>query len=274
MKSREARLAQSLRAAQRFIADNAHRIPGVAHSGARSRLDELLRNVATHADMQAAGDTSGRMATRTRHAMRAALLRDHILPIVRIAAAESHALPDMSVLRLPPRHATPERLHAYAAGMAEAAARSAHVFTAAGLPADFVERLTQAADAMLAAVDAQTSRRLERGEATAGVRVTIAAARRMIGVLDAMVTSEIHGDVPLLRAWKSAIHPERARRRAPAAIAALPPGVALVAIAASTAPAEAQPALLPAAEHPVRRLGDGLVGVLVRMLPRARSWSR
>jgi len=91
-KSREVRLAQSLRAAQGFIADNAHRTPDVARSDARSRLDELLQTIAAHA--------------------------------------------------------TPQRLHAYAAGVAETAARYAHIFTAAGLPADFAERIIQAADAV------------------------------------------------------------------------------------------------------------------------------
>lgn len=286
MKHREIRLLRSLRAAQAFATAHAHRMPHVARSGVRTRLDDLLTTVAAHADRQAANDVSARMATCTYRAMRAALIRDHMLPIVKIAALEEADSPEMSALRLPPRWATPERLHADALAMAETAARSAHRFTAAGLPPDFAEQLTAAAHAMLAAAGTKTGRRLARGQATAGVRLTIAAARRTLAALDAMVVSAIHGDESLLTAWKSAIRPERRRRRASAAIAAAAapaaesPGVALVAIDASTAaiestvPTAAEPARLPAAEQPVRWLSDGLMGALVRMLPGTRVSNR
>ena len=276
MKQSQARLAQSLRAVQGFIANHADRLPGVARSGARRKLDELVQTFSDDADSQAASDLAAQMATREHHALRTALLRDHMQPIVKIAALEASALPALSVLRMPPRWASPERLHAYALGMADSAAQSAHVFTAAGLPANFAEQLTDAADATLAAVGARTSRRQARARATAGVRVTISAARRAVGALDALVTSALHTDAALLVAWKSAIHPERGRRRAAAAIAAtaaVSPGVALAAIAESSAfieSTEFQPEQLPAAEHRIRQLSDRWRGAFVEVLSRTR----
>lgn len=235
MKNRESKKLKSLRAVHAFIADHAEQLPGVASSGALRRLEELLLTIDDHAAAQAASDLAAQISTRKRLALHAALLRDHMAPIVRIAAAESLASPQTSPLRMPPRWASPEQLRANAAGMAESAARSADVFTSVGLPADFADQLTGAADAMLASVCEQTRHRLARARATAGLRVSIAAARRMVGALDAMVTSALRADAALLRAWKAAFRPDRVPRSAAGSIGAALPGVSLMATSASSA---------------------------------------
>ncbi|HVB32217.1 MAG TPA: hypothetical protein VNE60_11870 [Gemmatimonadaceae bacterium] len=271
MKHTEANKLKSLRAAYAFIADRAEQLPGVASSGARRRLGELLSTIDDHAAAQAASDLAAQIATRKRHALHTALLRDHMAPIVSIAAAESLASPAVSPLRMPPRWTSPEQLRAHAAGMAEFAAQSAHLFISAGLPTDFAEQLNRAAGAMHASVNEHTRHRLARARATAGLRMAIAAARRTVSALDAMVTSELRADPALLRAWKVAIRPERVPRHAAGSSVAVAPGVALVPMATSVA---VQPVELPDAVFVTPRIRAAMERMLAWALSSRISSAR
>ena len=211
MKKPHAYTLQSLRSAQAFLDANAERMPDIATSGARRRLDELVTTALAQATEQSAADMEAQIATRRFHALRNALVRGHMAKFAAVATVEKAAIPDLSPFRMPPRWATPEALRAHAAGMASAAAPYAAVFSAAGLGDDFADRLMAAADDMLAALGERTQRLASRSGATRGLADTLRTGRLVVQLLDTMVRSEVEGDRALLTEWDAARRVERVR---------------------------------------------------------------
>ncbi len=209
MKSMQGRSLQALRAAQAWVADHADRIPRIAESGAYRRLSELVTAAGSRASAQAAADLAARSATRTFWSLRGALLRDHLAPIIRIAAVETADVAELGALSMPPRWASAERLHGYAVGIASTAERFANRFVAAGLSADFADRTRAAADAMRDAVLERRRLITARVGARAGLSHTLSEGRRVVRVLDAMVRSALREDAVLFEAWHKAQRVER-----------------------------------------------------------------
>ena len=85
-------------------------------------LDDSLVELADHASVQNGQSRAGVSAIARRHALRAALLRDHMTPIAKIARLELAGTPELVSLSLPKDRPTVERLAALANGMAQAAA--------------------------------------------------------------------------------------------------------------------------------------------------------
>jgi hypothetical protein len=209
MKSIQGNRLSSLRAAQQFIAEHAERLPQVADSGARHRLDELVGELDGFVTEQAGNTIQAQGATRKLHALRQVLLRDHMAPIVSIARAELAGTPELvSIRRLPRGTPSVEKLAAAAEGMAREADLHAAVFIRAGLPHDFVMRLTAAAEAVVDAASQRTLRRGRASGATVGLKGRLAAGRRVVDVLDTFVRTATHDDPALLAHWRSvrAVH--------------------------------------------------------------------
>jgi hypothetical protein len=141
--------------------------------------------------------------TQKQYALREALLRDHMAVIVRIAKAKLTPTPEVAPIRMPRGRPTVERLSAAANGMAKAAEPFAAVFIAAGLAADFIAQLTAAADALVASMSHRTQSQGSRRGATTGLQATLIAGRKIVHVLDAMVTSALQGNPALLSNWNS-----------------------------------------------------------------------
>jgi hypothetical protein len=157
---------QSLRAVQAFLEVNADKLSTVAATGARKRLDDVITDLATHASDQTGSYLASQGATQKQRALRRVLLRDHMAPIARIAKADLPLTPEIEPLRMPAGRPTAERLSALASGMAKAASPHADVFVDAGLPQDFIARLTTAAENMLGALSDRMQSRGKRGGAT------------------------------------------------------------------------------------------------------------
>jgi hypothetical protein len=164
-------------------------------------LDDAITELATHASEQTGGHLAAQGATQKQRTLRRALLRDHMAPIARIAKADLPVTPEIEPLRMPDGRPTAERLAALAYGMAEAAKPFTSVFVAAGLHEDFAARLTTAANEMLTALNERTQSRGKRGGATKGLKQKLAAARRIVHVLDAFVQTALKDDPALLAHW-------------------------------------------------------------------------
>jgi hypothetical protein len=213
MQTIQGRTLISLRAAQDFLAKNADGLAGVADSGAKRRLDEILAELTAHATDQVAGTLQARSATRKQYALRRALIRYHIAPIVRIARVELAHTPELEPFRMPRGTPSVEKLAAVAHGIAAAAAPHAAPFISAGLPDDFVDQLTAAADAL---VDSVKERAVHRGSvrgATTGIRNSLVVGRMIVAVLDSFVYRAAAADEALLAGWNSVRHVERVAGR-------------------------------------------------------------
>ena len=237
MQTKQGNMLQSLRNVEVFLDQNATQLDAVVQSDVRQRLTAAITSLQAQVSAQAEGSFGSKGATRKHKALRRALIRDHMIPIARIAAADLPDTPELHPLRLPRDGASAQRLAAAAYGMAETAQKYADVFTRATLPVDFAAQLTAAADAMIASIGDRTKNRLVRRGATAGLKNSLASARKIVGVLDALVRSRLQDQPSLVAAWESAKRVTQSPSRAIASVTPTPavPVVAPVASVASQA---------------------------------------
>lgn len=263
MQTKQGHELTSLLGVQAFLADRVEQLPEAANSGARRKLDEIIAQLSADATNQAGGTLAAQGETQHQHALRHALVRFHIAPLVCIARAELAHTPEIEPFRMPRGLPPVPKLAAAAYGMAEAAARHASVFIAAGLPDDFAEQLTGAADALMESLSKRTQHRGTVRGATTGIRNRLVAGRRIVRVLDAFVRRTAHDDLALLAGWDSVKRvPRVGGRRAHGAlpVEAEPPRVAAAAsrlLAAYTTTGSDERALPPAQD--AMRLLEGTV---------------
>jgi hypothetical protein len=194
-------MLESLRSVEHFLDENADKLANVVNTGARQRLTAAITDLSAHASEQTGSNLAAQGATQKKEALRLALLRDHMAPIARIAAADIPNLPELSPLRMPRGKPTAEKLASYAYGMGAAAAPYTDTFTKAGLAADFVAQLSAAADAVVGVVANRTTSRGKRRGATDGLKARLTEGRKVVHILDALVKSALKDDPALLGNW-------------------------------------------------------------------------
>lgn len=202
MKTTQGNMLLSLENAQAFISENAAALGDVVTTGARTMLDESLVELSDHASVQNGQVRAGVSAIARRHALRAALIRDHMTPIAKIARLELAGTPELVSLKLPKDRPTVERLAALANGMAHAAEPYADVFIRAGMKPDFLQSFRTASDDMVQALKDRTQSKGKVRTATSGLHSKLARGRKVVHVLDAMVKSALVGNPDLLAGWK------------------------------------------------------------------------
>ena len=214
MRTNEANQLEALRSVQAFLDEHQNRLPAIATSGMRRQLDDALARLAQHADDQTSSAAWSRNCTRRYHTARHRLLRSHIVPIALIARTTQPPLSTLEQFRIPHGKPTALQLAAAAHAMAEAAAPHADTFIAAGMPANFLEELERAIDAMMSELAARAQERARHRIATEALRTGIASARRMVQVLDAFVRSECELDAGMIGGWESVTHVRRSTHTA------------------------------------------------------------
>jgi hypothetical protein len=192
---------QSLVAVQNFLDAHQDTLGSAQISGSRKKLDDLVAQLTNHAAVQQGSTFAVLGATQTHRSLRAALVRDHMRPIARIAKAELPSTPAVEPLKMPRGQLSVRRLAAVAQGMAQAAAPFTDVFTGAGMPADFIAQLTAASDAVVASVGARMQTKGTLGGATQGLKTMLSRGRRIVHVLDAFVTTALQDDPVTLASW-------------------------------------------------------------------------
>lgn len=217
MQSTQGNTLQSLRNVHGFILANKDVLGAVISTGAWKRLEDDITQLAGYVKQQSASATTAHRASINWRALRTVLLRDHMAPIARIAKVDLPQAPTIKALRLPAGRPTVERLAADAHGMAESARPYADVFIANGMPADFIDELNLAADAMVSALSDRSQSRGKRKGATTGLKTQLTEARKVVHVLDAFVKRAIPHDKALLSEWSSV---KRVGRLSRASIAA------------------------------------------------------
>ena len=206
-------MLEALRNVQVFLDDNHHRLPGINDTGARKRLDEILGDLNHHAKSQAGHKLMAEGETCAQRELRRVLLRDHMLPIARIAKVHRTEMPELHPFRMPAKRIAVERLVAEAHGIAKETRQYHEAFTSLGMPDDFADRLEAAATALAAATDVRAQYRGRRTAATAGIAVALADGRRIVNVLDAFVRRAVQDDPILLASWKQGKRVQRVPRR-------------------------------------------------------------
>jgi hypothetical protein len=101
---------------------------------------------------------------------------------------------------------------AAAYGMAKAATPYTTIFVSAGLAADFIAQLTAAADAMVTSVNDRTQHQSLSKGASGAIRERLSRGRKIVHVLDSLVSVQLENDPQLLGAWHSVKRVTRTRR--------------------------------------------------------------
>lgn len=202
MEIRQGNILQSLKAVQRFLDDHSAQLAGIAETGARKKLDDLVITVSGTAVVQTGSHLAAKSATRKLRVLTKALIDYHMAPIARIAKAELPPTPEIEHLGMPKSRETRERLVAKARGMAAEARKFEAAFIEAGLPADFIAQLEAAANALGAFLGEREQYEADRGSATDMLAERLAEARKVVDILDSFVTTRAKDDPSIRSAWK------------------------------------------------------------------------
>ena len=221
MKMREGNTLRSLENVRRFLDDNRAVLHGVVNSAAHEKLTasivELLSTVT--AQNQFTRDMRGSYAVQEAH--RAALIREHMTPIAKIAKLELSQLPELVKLSLPGKRVTIQQLGALADGMAEAARPHVQLLIDAGRKPDCLARLKAAADRMRAAAYDGAQGRARVKKTTSALTQKLSRERQVVHMLDAFVKEAAGNDKALLDSWRTA---KRVVRRSGASRTTTPAG--------------------------------------------------
>jgi hypothetical protein len=245
MQAWQGKVLHSLVAVQTFLNAHADRLGAIMQSSSRKSLDELVTELLAQEAAQSGGAALAKGATSKKDDLSKTLVRDHLRKLVGIAKANLQGTPELEAFRMPRGKLTVDRLFSAAQGMAAAAAANKDVFTAAGMPADFIEQLTAAAQAMVSVVDERTQHQGKRTGATSGIKSAASRGRAIVKAIDGFVQSALKDDPVLLANWETVKHIRRAATPAPSDQPAAPgtsqpvpqPGPATSAVpAAVTAP--------------------------------------
>ncbi|MDB4893602.1 MAG: hypothetical protein JWL61_5457 [Gemmatimonadetes bacterium] len=215
MKTDQGNVLQSLRIVQSFLDTHAASIRTINSTGARKQLDDAIIELAGHESEQSGKALAAQFETKKKTSCRRDLLKKNMTPISRIAQLELPRTEELFPLRMSKAGLSTARLAAAAYGMAKAAAPYSNIFVAAGLPADFLSSLTGAADAMLATVNDRAQHRSLSKGATRAIAVRLSTARKIIRVLDTLVSVALENDPKLLEAWNGVKRLPTPRRNTP-----------------------------------------------------------
>ena len=210
MTTKQRNLLAALHGIDAFIDDNAAALGSVVTGDARQKLTALLAQAAAHmAELSSCGQQT-RGATIANHTMRRALVREHMAPIASIAHTELRKAPDFTRLRMPKGRVNNRVLITAAEGMAKAAGPLTEIFVTKGRPADFVEQLSAATEALRASHGELSSIRSRQKAAETGIDATLVAGRKLVRMLDSSVKRALGENRALVSAWNAVKHVRRA----------------------------------------------------------------
>lgn len=201
----------SLQNIQTYLRENATTLGDVITAEARGLLDDLATELAEHATVQDGHTRTASGAAAQQRARRAALIRDHMIPIARIARMTLEQSPELVALSMPRGRPSAERLAALADGMALAAQPYEALFIRLGCKPEFVENLRAAATGLLHAIHDRAQSLGKVREATIALEMKLSRARRLVQVIDGFLTSALANEPERLAAWKLVKRVRRSR---------------------------------------------------------------
>ena len=220
MKTTQGKLLAALDHVERFLERNGETmgdvITSVAHqnfSACRTRMSEHV--TAQNEHKRGIIDTVG-----AKRALRNRLIRRHMRLIAIIARAKLPDVEQFGALTVPPGNQQVAELVASALGMARAAKAHEATFVAAGLPADFIEKLVAAAESLKAGMTSKGEASVARVRATSGLKEEARIARTNLRLIDGAVRASVE-DRKVLDEWR-AIRRAAAAATSPKAIEELP----------------------------------------------------
>lgn len=204
MNSYEDRVGQSLRRVEGWFAANPELVADNPSLGTQvEALKGVVIRLTDHATAQDTHYAQSLLISKDETDKRREVLRHQMAPIAQVGRALQGTVPGIGVLTsLPKANATASGLITSAEVLADKAAIYKDVLIEHGLPADFIEQLKQAAAALKASVDGRGLARASRVAATQGVKSELALGRRLVIIIDAVVTGLIRSNPVKLAEWQ------------------------------------------------------------------------
>lgn len=204
MRFRERSRLTALRRTQSFLNQQTTALGDVNRSLSREALDDVVAELESRDAAQGSAAIQAESLTKLKHERRNDLRRHHMRPIAVIARSTLAHTPLITKLRVPVNMASDSSLIAAGHGMADAAERYREAFAREQLPADFIDQLRAAADAVREAAVRRDQFQVEATQATQGVADALWRASNVVKVLDALVVKQLKGRADLLAGWRRA----------------------------------------------------------------------
>jgi hypothetical protein len=218
MDAYQERVLQSFRRVHGWFGANPQYVTGNPSLGTQvETLNGIVQRLSDHAAAQDTQRSQSLLVSKDEPELRREVLSHQMAPIAKVARALRGTIPGIGVLVLPKGNSpTPEIITA-ATAMAEKAEIYKDVLVESGLPADFIEQLTAAAAALEASIDGRGLARASWVAATRGVASELAVGRRIVAIIDAVVTRQVRSEPTKLAEW------EQLKRVTVKGVAARPP---------------------------------------------------
>jgi hypothetical protein len=203
MNSYQDRVGQSLRRVEGWFVANPDLVAGNPSLGTQvDALKGVVIRLTDHATAQDTQYAQTLLISKDQTEKRREVLTHQMAPIAQVGRALQGTVPGIGVLTMPKGNARNAEIITAAEVMAHKAEIYKDVLLENGLPADFIEQLKQAADALKASIDARGLARASMVAATRGVKSELALGRRLVSILDAVVTGLIRSNPAKLAEWE------------------------------------------------------------------------
>jgi hypothetical protein len=195
---------EALRRVQHFLDTHADVVGPLKDSEARKQLDDAVAKLNAHTLDQGTARLEASGQTHRQQQAANVLKSEHMQPIAKFARAKLKGVPDVAALTKSGANLHGNKLVSAARAMATAALPHADVLTKGGFPADAVQQLGTAADALSAAITDRAATKVQGVVATAGIRKETLRGREAVHMLDAVVSKPLASNPELQAGWRSA----------------------------------------------------------------------
>jgi len=204
MLAKQKQLIESYQRVQAFLQANPAPAPA-SYGGPKDELDDVVAQLSGHSSEQVVGQRLSAAERRRQQSLCSKLREHHLRPIVAIARATMADWPGIEkALLLPPKRLSVTKLVAESSAIKEAAAQYQPAFVKNGRPADFLEQLGAAIDAVNQSTMGRAQLVGRQVGAKAGIAQEARRGRYAVDMLDSIVRVAFERNDVVLRAWEVA----------------------------------------------------------------------
>ena len=207
MKSNDQYSLTAFRQVQSFLNENAAKVGILADCEGRHLLDDAVAQIEAYGLGQSSAILEIQGSINLQKSLEADLRSEHMNPIVEYAKAKLNGVPDFAALTRSPSHLKAHALVRAARAMAAAAQPYADALTRNKFPADALEQLNKAADAVEASISNRGNLKVQRIGATEGITEHVKRGNEAVKMIGAVIVRQFRKDQAFMAAWRSAKRP-------------------------------------------------------------------
>jgi hypothetical protein len=201
MKKTQQYRGEAFRRAQQYLDAHQDVFGAVNSSDTRKKLDAALSKLDTAVNVQLSRVRDVRGAMQRQQVQVRELKERHMAPISLFARGQLAGVPNFAALTPSAGDLTAGRLVTAALAMATAAQPLASHFTAGAFPSNFIQQLTDAANALQASIKTRRGKLAERRNATSAVEEALKEARSAVFMVSAAVSRLVPRGTPMYDEW-------------------------------------------------------------------------